>query len=78
MRNRKTVLDDGFLESRCMILELAAVFDRYDRALPAQDGAVAADPRLALLHQALAIMADPAPGSTRVQRILTLLSDPVD
>ena len=44
------VLNREFLEIRCKILELAAAFDRLDRA----DGAVDEDPRLARLREAWA------------------------
>src|SRR5207244_6105491 len=43
------VLNREFLEIRCKILELAAAFDRLERA----DGSVEEDPRLARLREAL-------------------------
>jgi hypothetical protein len=44
------VLNREFLEIRCKILELAAAFDRLQRA----DGSVDEDPRIARLREALA------------------------
>ncbi len=44
------VLNRDFLEIRCKILDLAAAFDRLQRA----DGSIADDPRLARLREALA------------------------
>lgn len=43
------ILNREFLEIRCKILELAAAFDRLNRA----DGSLDDDPRLALLREAL-------------------------
>ena len=43
------VLNREFLEIRCKILELAAAFDRLERA----DGSVEEDPRIARLREAL-------------------------
>ena len=43
------VLNREFLEIRCKILELAAAFDRLNRA----DGSVIEDPRLARLREAV-------------------------
>jgi hypothetical protein len=48
------VLNREFLEIRCKILDLAAAFDRLDRA----DGSVTDDPRLARLREALTIVLD--------------------
>src|SRR3954454_6904575 len=46
------VLNREFLEIRCEILDLAAAFDRLDRA----DGSVAEDPRAARLREALSVV----------------------
>jgi hypothetical protein len=46
------VLNREFLEIRCKILELAAAFDRLDRA----DGSVDDDPRLARLRETLTVL----------------------
>ena len=43
------VLEREFLEIRAKILELAASFDRLDRA----DGSAVGDPRLSLIREAL-------------------------
>ena len=48
------VLNREFLEIRCKILELAAAFDRLDRA----DGSVDEDPRVARLREALSAVLD--------------------
>ena len=46
------VLEREFLEIRAKILELAASFDRLDRA----DGSVLGDPRLSLVQEALSVL----------------------
>lgn len=46
------VLDREFFEIRAKILEVAASFDRLERG----DGNVANDPRIARLHEAIAVL----------------------
>ena len=46
------VMDREFLELRAKILELAASFDRLQRA----DGDVSGDPRLTRIHEAIEIL----------------------
>ncbi len=46
------VLDREFLEIRAKILDLAASFDRLDRA----DGSVVGDPRQSLVQEALSVL----------------------
>lgn len=48
------VLNREFLEIRCKILELAAAFDRLQRA----DGSIEDDPRLARLREAISVLLD--------------------
>ena len=50
--NASSVLDREYLEVRAKILELAASFDRLDRAHGSVDG----DPRLSLIQEALQIL----------------------
>ena len=62
------VLNREFLEIRCKILELAAAFDRLERA----EGSIADDPRLARLVEALAAVASDAPDrAEQVQMIFS-------
>jgi len=78
MMNPTLVLERYYLDCRCMLLELAATLDRYDRApSPSGDGKVP-DERLLLLRQAIQILSDPRAQPDRVERILHLMSDPVD
>jgi hypothetical protein len=50
--NAAEIIDREFLEIRAKILELAASFDRLDRA----DGSVDGDPRMSLLAEALQVI----------------------
>ena len=75
--NKKDVLDRYYLDCRCMLLELAATLDRYDRTpVPPGDGRPA-DERLLRIGQAIAVLAQPSAEPNRTERILHLLSDPV-
>lgn len=68
------IVDEYFAESRNHLLELAAFFDRVDRA---RDGAdPEADFRVAALKHAAQALLEPGP--QRVKRIALALSDPTD
>lgn len=73
MLTAEEVLDKYFLDARCMLLEVAATLDRYDRAGPS-----GGDPRLEKLHEAISIVADRRAAADRAERLLTLFSDPVE
>jgi hypothetical protein len=51
------VFDREFLEIRAKVLEVAACFDRLDRAR----GTVAQDPRMVRLRQSIELLLDPRP-----------------
>jgi hypothetical protein len=68
------IVDEYFAESRNKLIELAAFFDRADRAA---DGAnPTSDFRLEALKQATAILLEPGP--QRVKQIMLQLSDPTE
>ena len=76
------VLDEYFLENRCMLLEIAAMLDRLDDARR-RDGEPAGaadddDPRLDKIFESLAILADRGAPPGRARKLLELFSDPVD
>ena len=74
-RDATEVLDHDFLETRCKILEIAAILDRIDRA-PARHGEHP-DSRLGQLRQALEALVEPGPGRAEtIQRIFSLEYDP--
>jgi hypothetical protein len=66
------VLDREFLEIRAKVLELAASFDRLDRA----EGIVAGDPRLSLIREAIDVLqSDADDRAEQVQLIFSLHYD---
>jgi hypothetical protein len=68
------IVDEYFSENRHRLIELAAFFDRLDRA---HDGhSPAHDFRIAALRQAIPMLLQPGP--QRVKRIQLLLSDPTE
>jgi hypothetical protein len=74
-RDALEVLDRDFLETRCKILEIAAVLDRIDRA-PSRHHEHP-DPRLGRLRQALEALCEPGPGRAEtIQLIFSLDYDP--
>jgi hypothetical protein len=74
-RDATLVLDHDFLETRCKILEIAAILDRIDRA-PARHGEPP-DPRLGQLRRAVEALLEPGPGRAEtVQCIFSLEYDP--
>jgi hypothetical protein len=67
-------LDQFFLDARSRLLDLAATLDRIDRGAGAD--AVAADPRVARLRQAVeALLAGPD-RAEHIQKIFSLGYDP--
>ncbi|NBO90702.1 MAG: hypothetical protein EBV06_00050 [Planctomycetia bacterium] len=68
----KTALDTFFLETRCKILDLAAILDRIGRGA----GQVDNDPRLEKIRQALEILQDESGGrAERVQQLFSIEYD---
>ena len=63
-------LDSYFLEARSQLLDVAAILDRIDR------GGSVHDPRLELLRQAIAALAESEPG--RAEAIQRIFSDEYD
>ena len=88
MLSAAQIAENYFLESRHMLLEVAAHFDRYDAAVTREEAgrpgaghanghAAAADAaakKLAVLREALAIVADPAPRQERTVALLELFA----
>jgi hypothetical protein len=77
MLTAQKVLEHYYLESRCMLLEIAATLDRYDRAAASGgNGQARQDPRLEQLYQALQLLSDRKIGTNRAEQLLNLFSDP--
>jgi hypothetical protein len=71
----RTALDAYFLEARCKLLDLAAIFDRIGRGTGSAD--LENDPRLARIRQALEVLQDESGGrAERIQQIFSLDYDP--
>ena len=66
------VLNREFLEIRCKILELAAAFDRLERA----DGSVEEDPRMARLREALTTLLEQS--TDRAEQVQMIFSREYD
>jgi hypothetical protein len=66
------VLNREFLEIRCKILELAAAFDRLERA----DGSVDEDPRTARLREALTTLLEQS--NDRAEQVQMIFSREYD
>ena len=69
------VLDKYYLEVRCMLIEIAATLDRYDRANDEQAGGTARDERLNKVYEALAVLSKPSNTPDRSERLLYMFSD---
>jgi hypothetical protein len=67
------VLDNDYLDTRCMLIEIAATLDRYDRAARAQ-GPAQPDDRLDQIYQALTLLAEREAAPDRSERLLHLFS----
>ncbi len=79
MLSAPEVLDHNYLESRCLLLELAATLDRLDRARAGGGSdSVESDDRLQRIRASLTILADRDATPDRAERILRLFSDPAE
>lgn len=77
MLSAPEVLDRYYLDTRCLLLELAATLDRLDAARQ-RDGGVTSDARLARLYESLTMLSDRETTPDRAERLLRLFSDHVD
>jgi hypothetical protein len=66
----KAALDRHYLEARCLMLDLAAILDRFDR------GGGVNDPRLEQFAQGLKLLQERGPGrAEKVQHLFSLKYD---
>ena len=68
------VAENYFLESRHMLLEIAAHFDRYDAAVAREDGDAGGAARMARLREAVAVLAAPRTDRERTVALLELFA----
>jgi hypothetical protein len=75
MLTAQRVLDEYYLDVRCKLLEIAAIFDRYERG----GGDVARDDeqRLARCRQALSLLYEAQTRPDRAEQLSLIFSDPV-
>ncbi len=71
MQTAEQVLDREFLETRCMLIEIGAMLDRYDRAT----GTKSEDQRLDLIYRALALLAKRPAEGNRSEQLLNLFTE---
>ncbi|MDA0658469.1 MAG: hypothetical protein O2931_09345 [Planctomycetota bacterium] len=76
------VLANYFLDTRCKLIEIAAMLDRFDRAVSAghsqTNGKQTAvePPQVAKIYQALKLLSQPNPSNAnRSEQILLMFSD---
>lgn len=70
------VLDTYFLDTRCMLLEIAATMDRLDHAVKAgSDQSRTGDLRLQKIQESLSLLAEKGTTPDRAERLLNLFSD---
>ena len=76
MLTAEKVLDLYFLDARCMLIEIAALLDRYDRAVQNESGTMPTSvDRLDRIYQALTLLAERETTANRSERLLNLFSD---
>ncbi len=59
MHQPQQAIDTYYLESRCMLLEIAAMLDRYDAAVARVGSPAEEEAKLTLLRKSMSILADP-------------------
>ncbi len=74
MLKPQQVLDRYYLETRCMLLETAAVLDRYDAAVEREGSAADDELKLNVLRKALQVLSDPE-GNERAEELLKVFTE---
>ncbi len=74
MSKPQQVLDRYYLETRCMLLETAAVLDRYDAAVEREGSAADDELKLNVLRKALQVLSDPE-GNERAEELLKVFTE---
>jgi hypothetical protein len=70
------VLEKDYLDTRCMLLEIAATLDRLDLAAEREHGAVPReDRRLREIYRSLELLVEQPTTADRAERLLNLFSD---
>ena len=74
MLTPQQVIDSEYLESRCALLEIAAMFDRYDRAVIRSGEAAQHTKKLECLRTALSVLAQSDHSEERAEKLLELVA----
>ncbi len=74
MLGPQQVVEDYFLETRHMLLEVAAHLDRYDAAVDRTGDEAPDQKKLEMIRQALAVIGSPAAGQPRTVQLLELFA----
>ena len=74
MLTPQQIIDNEFLESRCALLEIAAMIDLHDLML--ERGATPAEnsDKLTCLREAMSLLADSSPSTARAEQLLKLFA----
>ncbi|MFM7606267.1 MAG: hypothetical protein ACKO8Z_13870 [Prosthecobacter sp.] len=75
MLTPQQVIDTYFLESRCVLLEVAAMLDRYEDAMARSGTPAEKQEKLDGMRRALALLADPTPSATHTERLLEIFAE---
>jgi len=75
MQTSGQILEDEFLEVRCMLIEIAAMLDRYDRAALGGSKEVSVDRRLEKIYQSLTLLSHGDAKADRSERLLNLFTE---
>ena len=74
MLTPQQIIDLDYLETRCSLLEIAAVFDRYDAAVERTGMAAEDVHKLDCLREAMTLLVDPASKTDRAEQLLNLFA----
>lgn len=74
MLTPQQIIETYYLESRCSLLEIAAMLDRHDAAAQRTGTPAGNSEKLTCLRTALAMMADPTPSTERAEQLLHLFA----
>lgn len=74
MQTAAELLDSEFLETRSMLVEIAATLDRIGRAAGRNNERLQ-DGRLNQIYRSLAMLAEPGAEDNRSEKLLTLFSE---
>ena len=68
------VIETNYLESRCALLEIAALLDHYDLTIERSSAPEHPPIMLECLRDAFALLADPQPSTNRTEQLLKLFA----